>query len=95
MRTHKASWFGWNGEIRLAGEADVTKGLPHKLKAFFRQLLDKYPQYRRQVVLTQIAPPTRESVEAYSDIAMSWKALQALSRRHLSLIADLHGDAAA
>src|SRR6516165_6534099 len=46
---------------------DYTKGLPHKFKAFGR-LLDKYPQYQRQVVLTQIAPPTRETVEAYSDI---------------------------
>jgi trehalose 6-phosphate synthase len=46
---------------------DYTKGLPQKFKAFGR-LLDKYPQYRRQVVLTQIAPPTRESIEGYSDI---------------------------
>ena len=35
---------------------DYTKGLPQKFKAFGR-LLDKYPQYQRQVVLTQIAPP--------------------------------------
>ena len=46
---------------------DYTKGLPQKFKAFGR-FLEKYPQYQRQVVLTQIAPPTRESVEAYSDI---------------------------
>ena len=46
---------------------DYTKGLPQKFKAF-GQFLDKNPQYRRQVVLTQIAPPTRESVEAYTDI---------------------------
>ena len=46
---------------------DYTKGLPQKFKAFGR-LLEKYPQYQRQVVLTQIAPPARESVEAYSDI---------------------------
>ncbi|HZT47788.1 MAG TPA: trehalose-6-phosphate synthase [Hyphomicrobiaceae bacterium] len=46
---------------------DYTKGLPQKFKAFGR-FLEKFPQYRRQVVLTQIAPPTRESVEAYSDI---------------------------
>jgi trehalose 6-phosphate synthase len=46
---------------------DYTKGLPHKFKAF-GQLLDKYPQYQGEVVLTQIAPPTRESVEAYSDV---------------------------
>jgi trehalose 6-phosphate synthase len=25
MRTHKALWFGWNGEIRPAGEADVVE----------------------------------------------------------------------
>ena len=46
---------------------DYTKGLPQKFKAFGR-LLDKYPRYQRQVVLTQIAPPTRESVEGYTDI---------------------------
>jgi trehalose 6-phosphate synthase len=46
---------------------DYTKGLPQKFKAFGR-LLEKYPQYQHRVVLTQIAPPTRESVEAYSDI---------------------------
>jgi|SRR5581483_3218102 len=46
---------------------DYTKGLPQKFKAFGR-FLEKCPQYERQVVLTQIAPPTRESVEAYSDI---------------------------
>jgi len=46
---------------------DYTKGLPQKFKAFGR-LLDKYPQYQRQVVLTQIAPPTRENIEGYSDI---------------------------
>jgi trehalose 6-phosphate synthase len=46
---------------------DYTKGLPQKFRAFGR-FLDKYRQYQRQVVLTQIAPPTRQSVEAYSDI---------------------------
>ena len=46
---------------------DYTKGLPQKFKAFGR-LLDTCPNYQRQVVLTQISPPTRESVEAYSDI---------------------------
>ena len=46
---------------------DYTKGLPQKFKAFGR-LLDMCPHHQRKVVLTQIAPPTRESVEAYSDI---------------------------
>jgi trehalose 6-phosphate synthase len=53
---------------------DYTKGLPHKFKAFGR-FLDKYPQYRRQVVLTQIAPPTREDVEAYADIRQQLESL--------------------
>ena len=53
---------------------DYTKGLPQKFKAFGR-LLDKYPSYQRQVVLTQIAPPTRESVEGYSDIRQELESL--------------------
>jgi trehalose 6-phosphate synthase len=53
---------------------DYTKGLPHKFKAFGR-FLEKYPQYQRQVVLTQIAPPTRASVEAYADIRQQLEAL--------------------
>jgi len=53
---------------------DYTKGLPQKFKAFGR-FLDKHPQYRRQVVLTQIAPPTRASVEAYSDIRQQLETL--------------------
>jgi trehalose 6-phosphate synthase len=57
------------GMSRIIGvdRLDYTKGLPQKFKAFGR-FLETFPQYRRQVVLTQIAPPTRESVEAYSDI---------------------------
>src|SRR5262245_50608728 len=46
---------------------DYTKGLPQKLKAFGR-FLEKCPQYQGQVVLTQIAPPTRQNVDAYADI---------------------------
>lgn len=46
---------------------DYSKGLPNKFRAFGR-FLDKYPEYRGRVVLSQIAPPTRESLEAYSDI---------------------------
>ena len=53
---------------------DYTKGLPQKFKAFDR-FLEKYPQYQRKVVLTQIAPPTRESVEAYADIRQQLEAL--------------------
>jgi len=54
---------------RLIGvdRLDYTKGLPQKFRAFGR-FLEKYPDYRRKVILSQIAPPTRESVVAYADI---------------------------
>jgi trehalose 6-phosphate synthase len=57
------------GVRRIIGvdRLDYTKGLPQKFKAFGR-FIETNPQYRRQVVLTQIAPPTREDVEAYLDI---------------------------
>jgi trehalose 6-phosphate synthase len=64
------------GMSRIVGvdRLDYTKGLPQKLRAFGR-LLEKYPQYQRQVVLTQIAPPTRESVEAYLGIRQELESL--------------------
>ncbi len=46
---------------------DYTKGLPQKFRGF-AHLLRAYPQFRKQTVLTQIAAPTRESVEVYADI---------------------------
>lgn len=55
--------------IRLLGvdRLDYSKGLPQKFRAFGR-FLEKYPDYRRRVILSQIAPPTRETVTAYADI---------------------------
>ncbi len=53
---------------------DYTKGLPQKFAAFGR-FLEKYPAYRGKVILTQIAPPTRETVEAYTDIRTSLEGL--------------------
>lgn len=46
---------------------DYTKGLPQKFRAFGK-FLEDYPEHRRRIVLSQFAPPTRESVEAYADI---------------------------
>jgi trehalose 6-phosphate synthase len=46
---------------------DYTKGLPDRLKAF-RRLLELYPEHLKQVILMQIAPPTREEVAAYVEI---------------------------
>jgi trehalose 6-phosphate synthase len=64
------------GMARIIGvdRLDYTKGLPQKLKAF-GQFLESCPQYRRQVVLTQIAPPTRENVGAYADIRQQLETL--------------------
>jgi trehalose 6-phosphate synthase len=64
------------GVSRIIGvdRLDYTKGLPQKFKAFGR-FLEKSPQYRREVVLTQIAPPTREAVGAYLDIRQQLESL--------------------
>ncbi len=57
------------GQRRVLGvdRLDYTKGLPQKFRAFQR-FLEKYPEHRRSVVLTQIAAPTRGEVGAYSNI---------------------------
>ncbi len=46
---------------------DYSKGLPDRLRAFGR-LLELYPENHKSVTFMQIAPPTREDVEAYADI---------------------------
>lgn len=46
---------------------DYSKGLPDRFRAFQR-FLERYPEQRKQTVLMQIAPPTREELTAYSDI---------------------------
>jgi trehalose 6-phosphate synthase len=65
-----------DGAQRIIGvdRLDYSKGLPQKFRAFGR-FLEKYPQYQRKVVLSQIAPPTRESVEAYTDIRQTLEGL--------------------
>lgn len=61
MRVQGRKWI--TGVERL----DYSKGLPERLK-IFRRLLEKYPANRGHSTLVQIAPPTREAVEAYADI---------------------------
>jgi trehalose 6-phosphate synthase len=72
----KASVQSADNAQRIVGvdRLDYSKGLPQKFRAF-GHFLEKYPEYRRNVVLTQIAPPTRESVEAYTDIRQQLEAL--------------------
>ena len=55
--------------IRMIGvdRLDYSKGLPQRL-AGYEQFLADYPDYCGKVSLLQIAPPTRDNVEAYQDI---------------------------
>ena len=46
---------------------DYSKGIPQRFRAF-ADLLDRRPDLAGQVELLQIAPPTREAVQAYRDI---------------------------
>ena len=46
---------------------DYSKGLPQRMRAF-RELLARHPETRNSATLIQIASPSRENVEAYSDL---------------------------
>ncbi|MCC5867132.1 MAG: alpha,alpha-trehalose-phosphate synthase (UDP-forming) [Gammaproteobacteria bacterium] len=46
---------------------DYSKGLPERFHAYER-LLQHYPDNRRNVVLLQIAPPTRTGIRTYNEI---------------------------
>ncbi|MGE0501367.1 MAG: trehalose-6-phosphate synthase [Rhizobiaceae bacterium] len=46
---------------------DYSKGLPSRFQAFEKLLVDN-PQLERKVSFLQIAPPTRETIDAYSMI---------------------------
>lgn len=46
---------------------DYSKGLPQRMQAF-REFLHKNPDLRSSATLIQIASPSREDVEAYSDL---------------------------
>ncbi len=46
---------------------DYSKGLPDRFQAFER-LLARHPELEKEVTFLQVAPPTREDVDAYSDL---------------------------
>src|SRR5690606_2512238 len=46
---------------------DYTKGIPLKLLAF-EELLESHPEWRENVVLVQVAAPTRTGVEEYQQL---------------------------
>lgn len=53
---------------------DYSKGLPDRMKAF-ACLLELFPEHMKRVTFLQIAPPTREDVDAYADIRQELEAL--------------------
>lgn len=53
---------------------DYSKGLPERMKAF-NLLLSQHPELEKAVTFLQIAPPTREEVDAYADIRMELESL--------------------
>ena len=63
---------------------DYSKGLEERL-AGFERLLHDHPQVRREVVMLQIAPISRDEVDAYQDIRAR---LDALSGHINGLYAD-------
>ena len=53
---------------------DYTKGIPERIKAFQR-LLELHPEYREQVVLIQIAVPSRAQTAGYKELKREIEAL--------------------
>ena len=46
---------------------DYSKGIPQRFRAF-QTLLEEHPELHKRIAFLQIAPPTREEVEAYQAI---------------------------
>jgi len=53
---------------------DYSKGLPQRLKAF-RQLLQSYPENLGSATLIQIASPSREALDSYTDLRQELESL--------------------
>jgi trehalose 6-phosphate synthase len=53
---------------------DYSKGLPQRLKAF-RQLLQSYPENLGSATLIQIASPSREALDSYTDLLQELESL--------------------
>ncbi|QDL39097.1 alpha,alpha-trehalose-phosphate synthase (UDP-forming) [Rhodoferax sediminis] len=53
---------------------DYSKGLPQRLRAF-KALLKKYPENLRSATLIQIASPSREAMDTYTDLLQELESL--------------------
>lgn len=63
---HKES-IGNRALIVGVDRLDYSKGLTQRLAAY-REFLKKYPENRKKVVLMQVTPPSRETLESYARI---------------------------
>jgi len=63
---HKES-IGSRALIVGVDRLDYSKGLTQRLTAY-REFLKSYPENRKKVVLMQVTPPSRETLESYSRI---------------------------
>jgi trehalose 6-phosphate synthase len=65
-----------NGRRMIVGvdRLDYSKGLPERMKAY-EHFLEAHPEFREQVFLLQIAPTSRDEVEAYQDIRVQLEGL--------------------
>ena len=73
--------FGYCKILLGVDRLDYTKGIPERLRAYRKFLLD-YPEWRGKVVLIQVAVPSRERVPRYTR----------LRREVDELIGEINGD---
>lgn len=67
---HRADWTVRYGDKRVllaVDRMDYIKGIPERLYAY-AHLLRSSPEFRGQIVLIQIAVPTRESIGSYQEL---------------------------
>ena len=59
--------YGGRKVIVAIDRLDYTKGIPHRLRTF-RRLLSSNPELLGQVLLLQVAVPSRENIESYQTL---------------------------
>ena len=80
LARYRQRFQGW--KVLLAVDRlDYTKGLPQRLRAY-RRLLERAPHLRGQVVLVQVAVPSRENIAEYTN----------LRRAVNGLVGEINGD---
>ncbi len=71
-----ARYLGRRKLILGVDRLDYSKGLPERARGY-EALLDAFPVHRRDTTFLQVAPPTREGVEAYDAVCREFEAIAA------------------